>query len=115
MADTQWHEACAADDVQEGELWPATVDGQPICLYRVGGTVYATEDLCSHGSAKLSDGFVEGHEVECPYHGGRFDVRTGQATLLPCTRPVATFAAEERDAVIWIAVTQTAHQGTIDV
>ena len=100
--DSQWTSTCASDDVQEQESWPVAAGGLAICLYRIEGQVYATDDRCSHGNAKLSDGFVEGHEIECPYHQGRFDIRTGQATLLPCTEPVKTYAAGERDGVVWL-------------
>lgn len=97
-----WAQACSSADVDEGASWPAMVAGMPICLYRVQGRVYATEDRCSHGNAQLSDGDVQGFEVECPFHQGRFDVRTGQATLAPCTKPVRSFPAAESAGVIWI-------------
>lgn len=103
-ASKTWHGACASDDVQECENWPATVAGVAVCLYRHEGQVYATVDQCSHGNARLSDGYVEGFEIECPFHQGRFDFRTGLPTLLPCTEPIRTFHAMERDGTIWIAV-----------
>lgn len=101
-------QACRSADVGNGDAWPVTVDGRALCVYRVDDVAYATEDRCSHGSARLSDGCLEGHEIECPFHQGRFDVRTGEATLLPCTEPVRTYAVEERDGVIWISAESSA-------
>ena len=66
-------------------------DGREIAVFCVGEEVFAIEDLCSHGSAALSTGYVEGFEVVCPYHHGRFDIRTGAATSFPCVTPVRSF------------------------
>jgi p-cumate 2,3-dioxygenase ferredoxin subunit len=65
-------------------------DGTGIALYLVDDEVLATQDLCSHGEALLSEGFVEGAEVVCPFHMGRFDIRTGRATGAPCHLPIRT-------------------------
>lgn len=101
---TTWAKACASDDVPDGDLWPATVGDVAVCVYRVEGNVYATLDQCTHGNARLSDGFLDGWEVECPFHQGRFDIRTGEATLPPCTEPVRQFSVRENDGVIWISL-----------
>lgn len=68
-----------------------TPDRGDIAVYLVGDEVYATEDRCSHGSAALTDGYLEGYEVVCPFHLGRFDVRTGEPTLEPCVYPIRSF------------------------
>jgi p-cumate 2,3-dioxygenase ferredoxin subunit len=65
-------------------------DGTAVAVYLVDGEIFATADLCSHGDALLSEGFVEGSEVVCPFHMGRFDIRTGQATGAPCHLPIRT-------------------------
>jgi len=59
----------------------------------VGGAVFATDNRCSHGDARLCDGFLEGHEIECPHHQGRFDIRTGAATAEPAKTALATYPA----------------------
>ena len=77
-ADTKhWTQALESADLDEGAHWPVVVEGRSICLYRAAGAVYATDDVCSHGHANLSDGYLEGYEIECPFHQGRFDIRTG--------------------------------------
>ena len=60
----------------------------PVAIYRLADGFYATDDLCSHGEANLSEGEVEGSEIVCPFHLGKFDIRTGLATAAPCFAPV---------------------------
>jgi nitrite reductase/ring-hydroxylating ferredoxin subunit len=76
-----------------------------VCLYNIGGTIYATDDACTHGEASLADGFiVDSTEIECPYHQGRFDVRTGKATKAPCMVDLRTYRVRIVDDVILIRV-----------
>ena len=67
--------------------------GRQIAIYLVDGAVFATDNVCTHGMARLCDGFLEGHEIECPHHQGRFDVRTGEATCAPAKVALATYPA----------------------
>lgn len=83
--------ACA--DIAEGEIMQVTAGERQIAIYHLpGGEFRATDDLCTHGQAFLSEGWLtdEGH-VECPLHGGCFDVRTGEATMAPCEIPIRTY------------------------
>ena len=68
------------------------VGSTPVCLARSGGEVFAVNDVCSHADVSLSEGDVEDGTVECWLHGSRFDLRTGQPTGLPATKPVAVYA-----------------------
>ncbi|MDZ7636733.1 MAG: non-heme iron oxygenase ferredoxin subunit [Bryobacterales bacterium] len=88
---SNWTDVAAEADLFEGAGIPVTPDGRDIALFSVDGTVYATDNLCTHGNARLCDGFVEGHEIECPFHQGRFDLRTGDATFAPCTQRIRTW------------------------
>ena len=62
------------------------IDGVKIGLFRIDGSVFAIDDICTHGQALLSDGEFDGHEIECPLHAGLFDVRCGKALTPPLTR-----------------------------
>jgi nitrite reductase/ring-hydroxylating ferredoxin subunit len=85
-------ELCRTQDVPEGEAVRVDVDGGPsIAVYNLAGRFYATADRCTHGDASLSDGFVDEDVVECPLHGGAFDIRTGAPTSLPCVTAVVTY------------------------
>lgn len=84
-------------------------DGEAIAVYLVEGNVYATADICSHGDASLSDGYMEGYNVVCPFHLGAFDVRTGEATKDPCFKAVKSYSVRcDGDQVILEAVADVA-------
>ncbi len=80
-------------------------------LGRIEGVCYAVADSCSHHDWSFAGGIVEQYQLECPKHGARFDLRTGQALRLPAVRPVPTFEVELRDQEVWVclpaAVSQT--------
>ncbi len=86
-----WIDAAALDDVPEGDVVAVKVAGKEIALYEVEGEIFATDNLCTHGAARMSDGFLEGREIECPLHQGRFDVCTGKAMCAPLTEDIRTY------------------------
>ncbi len=77
-------------------------DAGPVVLANVEGTIYALEDRCSHQDYPLSGGDLEDGQIECPFHGARFDACTGRATMLPAVAPVRTFNVEVRDGFVHI-------------
>jgi naphthalene 1,2-dioxygenase system ferredoxin subunit len=87
-----WIDAAAVADVPEGDVIGVRVGGKEIALYEVEGEVFATDNICTHGHARMSDGFLEGKEIECPLHQGKFDVCTGQALCAPLTDNIKTYA-----------------------
>jgi len=91
MSDTNWVDALAVDELPNDNVWPVVVAGRDIAIYTAGSEVYATDNLCTHGNARLCDGFLEGHEIECPLHQGRFDVRDGRPTCAPVTEPLRSY------------------------
>ena len=88
---TDWIDAAAESDLWDGAGTGVQVQGHDIALFRIGEAVYAIANLCTHGQARLCDGFVEGHEIECPLHQGRFDLRSGQPTCEPASEAVKTY------------------------
>lgn len=93
---------CRFDEVDEDEPLRAEIDGFAYAVFKVGDMIFVTADLCSHGPGYLSDGYVEDCHVECPFHQGRFDLRTGMPTAPPCEAPIKTWAAVVQDGVILI-------------
>lgn len=75
-----------------------------IAVFNVEGRLYATADRCTHGDASLCDGMVFDNVVECPFHGGTFDVVTGQALTYPVTEPLRTFPVEVSDGMAFLIV-----------
>lgn len=86
-----WIEAALLSDVPQDGVIAVAVQGQEIALYGVDGDVYATDNICTHGHARLCEGFLEGHEIECPLHQGRFDIRDGAAKCAPLTENIRTY------------------------
>jgi naphthalene 1,2-dioxygenase system ferredoxin subunit len=86
-----WIEAALLSSVPQDDVIAVAVQGKEIALYGVDGDVYATDNICTHGHARLCEGFLEGHEIECPLHQGRFDIRNGAAMCAPLTESIATY------------------------
>ncbi|WP_250537397.1 non-heme iron oxygenase ferredoxin subunit [Caballeronia sp. AZ10_KS36] len=88
----QWKQVATVDQISEGDTLRVEVGDQSLCLYRVDGTVYATQDLCTHGQASLADGLIlDGCLIECPLHEGTFDIRTGAPVGAPCKVALSCF------------------------
>jgi nitrite reductase/ring-hydroxylating ferredoxin subunit len=70
-------------DIQAAHMKAVEVAGENICLANVDGKYYAIGNICTHVGGPLDQGTLEGYEVECPWHGSKFDVRTGEPTKPP--------------------------------
>jgi naphthalene 1,2-dioxygenase system ferredoxin subunit len=91
MSNPNWVDALSADELPSDDVIGVVVDGRDIALYTVGDAVYATDNICTHGQARLCDGFLDGHEIECPLHQGKFDVRDGTPTCAPVSEAVRSY------------------------
>lgn len=93
------------DEIPDGDMKQVLVAGDLVGLYRVGEDVYAIHDICTHEEAYLTDGEFEPEEleVECPLHGSRFNVATGEVRILPATRPVATYEVKVEGGLVQVA------------
>ncbi len=100
----QWVDVCPASDVSDDFPVAVIVDGKEIALYRVGDEVFATDNLCTHGHARLCEGFQEGYEIECPLHQGRFDVRSGKALCAPLTTDIKIYPVRLADERVNIGI-----------
>jgi len=88
MKDEEGYEKVAnKQDLQEGGLLKVEPGGKPVVLSMVKGKVYAIDAVCSHEGGPLEEGTLEGYEVECPWHGSKFDVRTGEVKNPPAETP----------------------------
>ncbi len=91
---SQWVKVAAVQDVSESQARVVEANGQRIALSRVESQVYAIQDVCTHDGGPLAEGTLWGEEIECPRHGARFNVKTGQAVTLPAVVPVRTFSVK---------------------
>jgi nitrite reductase/ring-hydroxylating ferredoxin subunit len=78
-------------DIPPGALHYAEVDGLPIALANVGGTIYAFSDSCRHEGGPLSAGALIGETVTCPWHGWTYNIRTGKAVVPPVGIRIPTY------------------------
>jgi nitrite reductase/ring-hydroxylating ferredoxin subunit len=91
MADG-WVRAAAKADVAEGKVLGVKVGGKDIAIYHLpGGEFRATENICTHEYALLSEGWLENGCIECPLHAAQFDVRTGKALSTPADEDIKVF------------------------
>lgn len=104
MRNTEWTDAAAIADVPEDDVVGLIVAGRDVALYNVGGEIYATDNLCTHGHARLCEGFLDGHEIECPLHQGKFDVRTGQPSCAPVTDAIRSYPVKIDGDRVFLAI-----------
>jgi len=96
-----WIKVAQVSDVPEDGTLLVDLGVEPVCLYNIDGKIFATHDTCTHGQASLADGFIDGGEIECPLHQGRFNIETGKAVGVPCTEDIRSYAVKiENGAVL---------------
>jgi 3-phenylpropionate/trans-cinnamate dioxygenase ferredoxin subunit len=91
-------------DVAPGQVKVYEVQGRQIALCNVDGVFHAIDDVCTHDGGSLDQGELEGHQIECPRHGARFDVRTGRALTLPAVMPVRSYPVRVEDGVVKVGL-----------
>lgn len=99
-----WFDVLATDDLPNDDVIGIQVVGKDIALYTVGEDVFATDNLCTHGNARLCDGFLDGHEIECPLHQGKFDVRDGRPACDPVTEPLRTYPVRIEGSRVFLQI-----------
>ena len=87
----EYHVVGSRARFRDGDVKRVVVGDKAIALYQLDGDIFATDDTCTHAYGSLSEGYVEGDEIECPLHGGRFDIRTGRAMTPPVSRDLETY------------------------
>jgi nitrite reductase/ring-hydroxylating ferredoxin subunit len=95
---------CRIDDVRAGEALRVEAAGLTVAVFNLDGSFHVTDDACTHGPGSLSEGFIEGDHVECNFHQGVFNIRTGEVVLPPCFVPVKTYRTVVEDGVVYIEV-----------
>ena len=102
MGEAKRIDLCAVDDVEEGGALKVEAEGLELAVFKVEGGVYVTDDACTHGPGSLSEGFLDGFEIECDFHQGCFDIRDGKVTAPPCTVPLKTYVVHVEDGRVLI-------------
>ena len=98
----EWVKVAGAGDVAEGEINAYMVGNRTVAVANVDGDHQAFDDTCTHQGCSLSEGELDGTIVECPCHGGRYDVMTGEVVGGPPPEPVDVFDVVEEDGELRI-------------
>ena len=104
MNAVEWIDVAAEETLVDDDVLGLVVAGHDIALYKVEGEVFATSNLCTHGPGRLCDGFLLGHEIECPLHQGRFDVRDGVGTCEPAAVALRVYPVRVGEGRVWVGV-----------
>lgn len=93
----------SVSDVPLGEMMIVDLDGQEIVIANLGGEFVAFQNECTHRGGPLGEGLLVDGTVECPFHAGQFDVRTGEAISPPPTEPINTYPVQVEDGEIRVS------------
>jgi biphenyl 2,3-dioxygenase ferredoxin subunit len=93
---------CKADEVAPNAALKVETNGLSIAVFNLNGHYFAMDDLCSHGPGSLSEGYIEGEEIECDFHNGRFNIKTGEVTSPPCMIPQKIYPVTVEDGTVFI-------------
>jgi len=100
-----WTRVCEIDEIPEDMGFKLEIGGRDaVAAFRVGDEFFVVADRCTHGAASLAEGFIEGFEIECPFHGGKFDLRTGEPAAFPCVQPIAVFPTRVEDGQLYALI-----------
>ena len=95
---------CSADEVAPGSAIRVEAADLVLAVFNVAGQFYVTDDACTHGPGSLSEGYIEDDIVECNFHNGQFNIRTGDVVSPPCMVPVKTYPTVVDDGSVYIEV-----------
>lgn len=82
---------CSTADVAPGNALRVEAGDLTLAVYNVDGEFFVTDDACTHGPGSLSEGYIDGDVVECNFHNGQFNIKTGEVVAPPCMIPVKTY------------------------
>ena len=103
---SEFKKALSNSELEEGSILAVRINGERIALYKIGGEVYATGEMCSHSDCSLEDfgKIVETDQVECICHGARFRIKTGEVTRPPAEVALKTYSVRVQENEVWVRV-----------
>jgi 3-phenylpropionate/trans-cinnamate dioxygenase ferredoxin subunit len=104
---TTYYPVCAIDELPRGERILIDLDNEPVVIFNIAGEIFAIADMCTHDDGPLGEGEVEDHQIVCPRHGARFDVRTGEVLSLPAVKGVKTYPIKVEDGIVKIGLEES--------
>jgi naphthalene 1,2-dioxygenase system ferredoxin subunit len=104
ISESEWIDVMPTDDLPRNDVKGISVGEREIAIYTAGEAVYATDSVCTHGQAQLRDGYLDGYEIECPLHQGRFDVRDGKPLCAPVTEELRCYPVKVEGGRVYLRV-----------
>ncbi len=95
---------CSTADVAVGGALKVEKNDLILAVFNVDGEFYVTDDTCTHGPGSLSEGYITDDVVECDFHNGAFNIKTGEVVAPPCIVPLKTYPAIVEDGNVFIEV-----------
>ncbi|MGA2286126.1 MAG: non-heme iron oxygenase ferredoxin subunit [Dehalococcoidia bacterium] len=105
--------AMATSDVPPGTVKVVELKGRRIAVCNVGGEFFAVDDVCTHDGGPLGNGRLCDGEIECPRHGGRFDVRSGRATVFPAINAIRTYPVSLHEGNVTLSLPEEAGERNV--
>jgi nitrite reductase/ring-hydroxylating ferredoxin subunit len=93
---------CLVSDVPVGTAVKVEVGQFVLAVFNLDGTIFVTDDACTHGPGSLSEGYIEDGVVECNFHNGQFNIRTGEVVSPPCMVPILTYPVAISQGAVYI-------------
>ena len=104
LSEIVYYSVCSVQELPSGERLFIELAGEPVVIFNIAGDVYAIADICTHDDGPLGEGDIEDHEIICPRHGARFDIRTGEVLALPAVKGVPSYPIRIQEGMIEIGV-----------
>jgi 3-phenylpropionate/trans-cinnamate dioxygenase ferredoxin subunit len=98
----EWIKVASATELGDDEAKTVKVGASAVALYRMGGEFFATQAVCTHATALLSEGYIEDGCIECPLHQGRFDLASGAPKAPPVTEPVRVYPVKSENGKVYV-------------
>jgi nitrite reductase/ring-hydroxylating ferredoxin subunit len=95
---------CSTGDIAPGSALKVEIDELVLAVFNIDGEFFVTDDTCTHGPGSLSEGYIEDDVVECNFHNGQFNIRTGEVVSPPCMVPIRIYPVEVVDGKVTIEV-----------
>lgn len=99
-----WQKISPADALKPGSCLGVEIGAEYVAVYNIAGRYYATDNICTHQLAFLSEGAMEGEYIECPMHQGRFHVPTGAAQGEPVTESLRIYPVKVEDGNLYVQI-----------
>jgi len=100
----EFTKVCDESEILEGTVRVFEANGVRLALARYEGVIYAVDDICTHDGGNLGEGVIVKGQVQCPRHGARFDLKTGNVTRMPAVIPISAYEVRVEDGQVMVAV-----------